>query len=183
MSKKEVFVIASIASVLVGGVITYIYMKKHNKDKKPVSSNSETTNYGSSLEKEEDNSSNINDICTNYSNMISNLNYKGNNDDSVFKYSPYVISPEDYEDPSYDDYDRVVLTYYKDNILARNDDEVLKDPESYVGPKALSSFGMYEEDTVYVRDDMSKLQYEIDRDLRPYTEVVGPLPESYYDDE
>ena len=34
-----------------------------------------------------------------------------------------------------------------------------------------------DEDVVYVRDDSAAIQYEIDRDTKPYSEVVGPIPD------
>ncbi len=94
-------------------------------------------------------------------------------------YAPYPISQAEYDDPAYADYEPIVLTWYADNILARDDDNdaVILNPEQVVGPTALSLFNDPEVDVVYVRDDSSCVQYEIDRDHKKYEEVVGRLDE------
>lgn len=78
---------------------------------------------------------------------------------------PYVISPEDVGDT---DYDIVTLFYYDDQTLADEDNIVIDNPEEAVGPDALGSFGEYEDDTVYVRDDRLQIDYEILLSDRPF---------------
>ena len=51
----------------------------------------------------------------------------------------------------------------------------IEDPEETVGPDIESHFGEYEEDTVYVVNDEHGAYYEICRDLRNYSDVVGPI--------
>lgn len=115
-------------------------------------------------------------VETEYSNLVDEM-YGNADTQGVSHYTPYVISPEDYDDESYEDYEKETLTYYADGILTRMDDEIIRKPEEVVGPNALDSFGQYEEDVVYVRDDSSSIQYEIDRDPKKYSEVVGPIPD------
>lgn len=85
--------------------------------------------------------------------------------------SPYVISPEEFGDR--DDHTCVSLTYYADGILADDWDTEVLDPNEEVGPDIASHFGEYEEDTVFVRNEKLKVDYEICRDLRTFAEVVG----------
>ena len=110
-----------------------------------------------------------------YSNMVDKL-YASDDAKGVTHYTPYQISYEDYVDPTYEDYDREALTYYSDGILANIRDEIIKDHEEVVGDalEALMEEGV---DTVYVRDDSNYIQYEIDRDVDAYVDVVGPIPD------
>lgn len=81
-----------------------------------------------------------------------------------------VISPEEYGD-NIDEYEPVSLTYYADGVLADEMDEPIDDIESVVGDEALHTFGEYENDSVFVRNNYTKRDYEILRDTRAYSEV------------
>lgn len=84
---------------------------------------------------------------------------------------PEVISPDEFGE--YYDYVKVFLTYYADNTLADNEDELLTvdEIEDSCGLECLSHFGEYEDDTVYVRNDVKRCYYEITKDLRNYCEL------------
>ena len=84
---------------------------------------------------------------------------------------PYVISPDDFEDN--DDYDVVSLMYYSDKILADEDDNVIEDVEGTVGEDSLKHFGEYEDDSVFVRDDAHKIDYEILLDDRKFADILA----------
>lgn len=81
----------------------------------------------------------------------------------------YIIRPDEFGE--YDDYDTISLTYYADNILTDEDDEIVEDIENKIGFDALNHFGEYEEDSVFVRNDRIKCDYEILLDQRKYSEV------------
>lgn len=85
--------------------------------------------------------------------------------------SPYVISPDEYG--SRDDHTCINLSYYADGVLADDWDTVIIDPDEEVGPDIASHFGEYEDDTVFIRNEKLKTDYEICRDLRPFSEVIG----------
>lgn len=87
---------------------------------------------------------------------------------------PYVISPEEFGE--FDDYEQISLTYYADHILADDMDELVENLDEVVGFDSLNHFGEYEEDTVFVRNDRLRCDYEICRDLRTYSDVVGEGP-------
>lgn len=86
---------------------------------------------------------------------------------------PQVISPDEFGQN--DSYDIVSLNYYSDGVLTDDWDNIIDDPEETVGPDIENHFGEYEEDTVYVRNDEHGAYYEICRDLRNYSDVVGPI--------
>ena len=83
---------------------------------------------------------------------------------------PYVIEPEELGE--LDGYDVETLVYYKDGILTNDTDERIDDIDAVVGEESLTHFGEYEEDTVCVRNDRLKIDFEICRDLRKYSDVV-----------
>lgn len=93
---------------------------------------------------------------------------EGEEADNKMSDDPYVISPEEFGDM--DDYDEISLTYYSDGFLVDDNDELLdaKEIEDAIGWDALDRFGEYEDDSVHVRNDRRKCDYEILRDSRKY---------------
>lgn len=86
------------------------------------------------------------------------------------KLVPYVISPDEYMSS---EYTAKTLIYYADRVLADSgDDTRIDNPAMVVGRDALSSFGRYDDDSVYVRDDNLKIDYEIMRSEKEYADVV-----------
>jgi hypothetical protein len=83
---------------------------------------------------------------------------------------PYVIPPEEFGEA--DGYEKISFTYYSDSILADENDEIVEDVEEVVGIESLGSFGEYEDDSVFVRNDRLKCDYEILLDMRRYSDVV-----------
>lgn len=83
---------------------------------------------------------------------------------------PYVIPPEEFGD--YPDYERVSLTYYADGVLTDENDDPIDDVEDVVGEDSLTTFGRFEDDSVFVRDDELKRDYEILADTRRYTDIT-----------
>ena len=87
---------------------------------------------------------------------------------------PYVIAPEEFGD--LDDYETISLNYYADQILADDNDVIVDDVEDVVGFDSLNSFGEYEDDSVFVRNDRLKCDYEILLDQRKYSSVIRRKP-------
>ena len=92
--------------------------------------------------------------------------------------TPYVISPDEFDE--LDEYDTSSLTYYADGILADEFDEVIEDVDEIIGMDSLHHFGEFEDDSVFVRNDRLRCDYEIlldhrnYSDLHPVNEVAGP---------
>ena len=86
----------------------------------------------------------------------------------------YVIPPESFGEVGYEE---VSLTYYADGTLAYDDDSIVRNVDKVVGVGSLNTFGEYEDDSVFVRDDEHKIDYEILRDTRSYATVVGSEPD------
>lgn len=113
--------------------------------------------------------------------LVTELGYKNYADISRKKEGvpvnkPYVITPEEFSDQA--DYAVVSLTCYADGTLADDWDNPIEDVESMVGKESLSHFGEYEDDSVYVRNDEIKTDFEILLDTRKYSDVIkaGPSP-------
>ncbi|MCD8119706.1 MAG: hypothetical protein LUE29_09575 [Lachnospiraceae bacterium] len=86
----------------------------------------------------------------------------------------YVISPEEFGEMA--DYDNRTLLYFQDGVLTDDNYEVVDDVDEIVGEEALKSFGEYEDDSVYVRNDRTKCDYEILLNLDTYRNVAKTLP-------
>ena len=115
---------------------------------------------------------------TNYSDMVDEKPEEVKEEPmSVDK--PYVITPEEFGD--LDDYETISLTYYADQILADDNDVIVDDIEDVVGFDSLNSFGEYEDDSVFVRNDRLKCDYEILLDQRKYSDVIKRRPHEVED--
>ena len=92
---------------------------------------------------------------------------------------PYVIPPEEFDDS--DEYAKLSLTYYSDGVLADENDEIVDDINETVGADFANHFGEYEDDSVFVRNNRLKCDYEILRDNRSYSDVTGRHPSQMED--
>lgn len=84
---------------------------------------------------------------------------------------PYVISPDDFGE--LDGYETSSLTYYADGVLEDDYYVVIEEDavDDMVGIESLEHFGDNVEDTVFVRNDKLRTDFEIQRDLRKYSEI------------
>lgn len=82
---------------------------------------------------------------------------------------PYVIAPEEFDE--LDGYETRTLVYYEDEVLADDTGDIVDDIDEIVGEDSLTQFGRYEDDSVYVRNDRLKTDFEILRDYKSYSEL------------
>ena len=80
---------------------------------------------------------------------------------------PYVITPEEFGELA--DYQTISLTYWHDAVLTDDYDEIIDNPDDIVGEDFADHFGEYEDDSVFVRNDARKTDYEILLDNRDYS--------------
>lgn len=87
---------------------------------------------------------------------------------------PYVISPYDFGEM--DDYHQIELTYYADDILEDDEGNIVKDVDELIGSQALYTFGEYEDDAVFVRNERLRTDFQILKDYRTFAEArsIGP---------
>lgn len=90
---------------------------------------------------------------------------------------PYVISPDEFgEYGEFGEYETISLTYYADDVLADDNDNLIEDINEIVGLDSLTHFGEYEDDSVFVRNDRLKADYEILLDHRNYSDILQEKP-------
>lgn len=90
---------------------------------------------------------------------------------------PYIIPPDSFGE--LDGYEQISFTYYADGVLADENDEIVENVDEIIGREALNGFGEYEDDSVFVRNDKLKADYEILADQRKYSEVAKSLPNRF----
>ena len=92
---------------------------------------------------------------------------------------PYVISPYDFGE--LDGYRQIELTYYADGTLEDENYDIVTDYEEVIGRDSLNTFGEYEDDAVFVRNDHLQTDFQILKDYRTYEEArsVGPKQGDY----
>lgn len=106
-----------------------------------------------------------------YKNLANNYNTITNENDIDEKggnnmaEGPYVIKPEEFDTVGYD---VISLTYYADKVLVDEDDNPIEDIDYLVGEDSLDHFGEYEDDSVFVRNDDLKTDFEILLDEASY---------------
>ena len=189
MNSKIAFIIGSVVGVGIGVAGTYSYFKdmyeklaeedfnsrrvfdedKKDESEEPVAektADSRTVDkpsiveYAAILQKEG---------YVNYNDM----HYKKQNQEIVAD-KPYVIQPSDFGE--FDDYEKISLTYTADGVLLDDMNEIVDDIEENIGEDSLEHFGEYEDDSVYVRNDAKKCDYEILLEQRNYQEILETQP-------
>lgn len=201
MNNKATTLVSFIIGVAVGSIVTWQYVKKKyeqlaqeeinsvkevfSKKETPIDNwdntrTNKTTKYTVKKEKPD---------ISEYAARLNTLGYTNYSDSEKTKAkeipeidseeeeassSPYVISPENFGE--FEDYETISLTYYADQVLTDEVDEEIDDVDNTVGLDSLSHFGEYEDDSVFVRNDNLKCDYEILLDRRKYSDVINTKP-------
>lgn len=178
MNNKMIHITVFLLGVAVSSILTWRYTKKKYEKIAEEEINSVKEVFAKrkpavvdSIREKADKAKDKPDV-TEYATIIQKQGYgeKENKDHSAEK-NPYIISPEAFGE--FDNYEKISLTYYADQVLADDNDELLEDVEGTVGFEALTHFGEYEEDSVFVRNDRRKCDYEILMDQRTYSEIMS----------
>ena len=122
---------------------------------------------------EEEETEEPDDDLNDYARLVNNYtSEKGGVDEMTAK--PYVISPYDFGE--LDGYSQVELTYYADGTLEDEDYNIVTDVDELIGSDSLFTFGEYEDDAVFVRNDRLRADFQILKDYRTYEQArsVGP---------
>lgn len=186
MTNKTAYAVSLAVGALIGSAATWIFTKKYyekiskdeiNSVKKEFSKMRTASSETSDHEEKNNDVSSLRDT----SDKIEPYNYtdhskKEEQDISVKEVQdvndPYVISPDEYGE--YMDYEQVSLTYFRDGVLADEDTlEVIDDIGGTVGEDFADHFGEYEDDSVHIRNDVTRCEYEILADLRSYSDALS----------
>lgn len=87
---------------------------------------------------------------------------------------PYVIEPMEFDENGFR---TMELTYYADGILEDENHEIVTDVDELLGEGSLDTFGLYEDDSVFVRNEHLRMDFQILRDPRTYEEATGNTPD------
>lgn len=114
---------------------------------------------------------------TNYNKLVTDLGYVSDDATLIVDHgeegvAPYVISPEEYGDMP--GYDTESWAYYADGIVANDDYEIMDDLENIIGD-GLMHFGEYEDDSVCVRNENLKCDYEILKHDKTFEEISARM--------
>lgn len=186
MNKGSIFVLAFSLGAAAGAVVSWKLLKTKYEQiaQEEIDSVKEvfSERFREMEEKEECEESEENNISHSinnkpdpfeYASLIQKEGYANNKEgDDNMEEKPYVISPDEFDT---NDYDTESLTYYSDGVLTDDWDNVIDndDIDDLIGLDSLNHFGEYEDDSVFVRNDSLKTDYEICKDLRKYSEVIG----------
>ena len=169
---------AFIAGVAIGGLFAWyrtkcVYekildeeiasVKKAFSDKKDSETEEEKE---PEIETEENNEENVfyKHMASEYADFSENV--------SDEKDKPYIITPDEFGE--FSDYETISLTYFADKVLADDDYNIIDD--GTIDREVLSHFGEYEDESVFVRNDKLKTDFEILLDNRKYTEAITEAP-------
>ena len=113
---------------------------------------------------------------TDYAAMTRGMGYDTETDkENVEDDGPRVIIPDDFG--MNEDYDNVSLLYHVDGYLTNEQNVLVDDIENTVGFECLNTFGEYEDDAVYVRNDKLKTDYEILKVDSNYSDFIDDQEE------
>lgn len=119
-----------------------------------------------------------NSMVIEYEKIVSDTGYSKSEDKkggNVMVDRPYVITPNEFGE--FYDYDTESLTYYADGVVTDDFNNVIDDIDNIIGEDSLNHFGEYEDDSVFVRNDALKTDYEILMDEREYSSIVPISPD------
>ena len=102
-----------------------------------------------------------------YSSVLKAAGYAEEEEDEDMD-KPYVISPEEFGEEGYVE---ISLTYHADGIVTNDRNKIIKNVDELIGVGSLEHFGEYEEDSVFVRNDRLKIDYEILKDYGEFSEI------------
>lgn len=111
----------------------------------------------------------------NYGKTVADLGYsaednKEEQEETMEDKEIYVIPPDDFGETGYE---TMSLTYFADKVLTDETDEPIENEEELIGKGSLNHFGEYEDDSVFVRNDREKIDFEILLDTRNYSDFIA----------
>lgn len=169
MNAKNVF--AFIAGIAVGSFVTWKYMKKNQTyyySEDFTESPEEDNEYEEPVEEEQASFKFQKPDIMEYAAKLKEARYAMESNEIIEEKGgvepmdhekPYVISPDDFGEE--DDYECVSLFYHADGVLTDTRNEVIENVDELVGLDSLDHFGEYEDDSVFVRNDDLRKDFEI----------------------
>ena len=190
MSKNLSNLLMFVVGAAIGSAATYFYVNEYHK-KRADKEIEEMREYyvGRYDHEEENNDKPTEEDIRNYSNALEGweyVNYAHQRTDDEEKEEsdkvdkPYVIPPTEFGELGYRE---MSLNYYADGVLTDEDDNPIEDVDDAVGSGFYKHFVEYEEDSVYVRNDSVKVDFEILYDTRNYYDIYQDFRRISVEDE
>lgn len=187
------FIFAFVAGACIGSLATWQYANKKFEEKlhEEVESVKEVYGYHSNVKDVEEareaaDKAKEKPSITEYASKVAKLDYTAysekpetitadvKEDTEEVEDKPYVISPDEFGEIP--EYTQISLSYFADLIVADDDYVIIEDVEDVIGFDSLNHIGEYEDDSVHVRNDRLKCDYEILVDHRKYEDVLKARP-------
>lgn len=187
------FIFAFVAGAGIGSLATWQYANKKFEEKlhEEVESVKEVYGYHSNVKDVEEareaaDKAKEKPSITEYASKIGKLDYTAysekpetitadvKEDTEEVEDKPYVISPDEFGEIP--EYTQISLSYFADLVVADDDYVIIEDVEDVIGFDSLNHIGEYEDDSVHVRNDRLKCDYEILVDHRKYEDVLKARP-------
>ena len=179
MNKNLSNLLIFVVGAAIGSAATYFYVNEYHKKRADKEIEEMREYYVVRYEhgEEENSEEPTEEDVRNYSNALEGWEYvnyahkitddeEKEETDRVDK--PYVIPPKEFGELGYRE---MSLNYYADGVLTDEDDDPIEDVVDTVGSEFYKHFGEYEEDSVYVRNDSVKVDFEILYDTRNYYDI------------
>lgn len=106
-----------------------------------------------------------------YNKIVKDAGYSGPEEEKEERDvdKPYIIPESEFSE--LEGYNVETLYYYEDGVLTDDQNNIIDDVDDIVGEETLSEFEENEDcDSIYVRNDKLKCDYEILRDMGRYSE-------------
>ena len=183
MTNKVACAVSFAVGALIGSAVTWIFTKKYYENIAQAEIDSVKDEFSKRNDRGEPNEQETE--MDQYNKAVSNYDYTAHSNDkksdvkedkmtNIFEEGIEYIDPDAYGE--YMDYEQVSLTYFADGVLAYEDTlEVIDDVKSIVGEFFADHFGEYEDDSVFVRNDLTRCEYEILADTRKYTDAYSEM--------
>lgn len=175
--------ITFVAGLLIGGAAGVLgarqYFKKKYEDiaQEEIDSVKEAFSRGEKKDDTEDNDSADDDgtELEEVKDIMKDHGYFGENVDvyemKKSEETPYVINDDEFGNMESEGYEMETLYYYLDGTLADGDDNRV-DLDDLIGAGSLNHFDEYVQDTVYVRNEKYRTDYEVLLMQRSFADVV-----------
>ena len=174
--------IAFVAGVIIGGAAGVLgarqYFKKKYEDiaQEEIDSVKEAFSRKEKKDESEESDSDDDDSELEEAKTIMKDNGYFDEDVDVYKMNksdeaPYVITDDEFGNMEDEGYEMETLYYYLDGTLADGDDNRV-DLDDLIGADALNHFDEYVQDTVYVRNEKYRTDYEVLLMQRSFADVV-----------
>ena len=166
MNNTVKYIFAFSLGAVVGAIVTREVLARRHEQEEIIEAEYEETDEKD--EEEEEESDEYHEVLK----SEGYVNYSGGKKDNKNQaVRPYVITPEEFGE--IDEYRTASLFYHADKVLATTEGKIINDDDAdiIVGLSSLTTFGEYEPDSVFVRNEILMTDYEILLDCKPYAEA------------